>query len=66
VNDATRRRFLQMAAGAGAGAAGMLPGLIERAAAIAANSPTGTVGALACWAADSIKDHYLKRPGPLV
>lgn len=31
-----------------------------------ANSPTGTVGALACWAADSIKDHYLKRPGPLV
>jgi gluconate 2-dehydrogenase alpha chain len=31
-----------------------------------ANSPTGTVGALACWAADSIKDHYLKRPGTLV
>jgi len=30
-----------------------------------ANSPTGTVGALACWAADSIKDHYLKRPGAL-
>ena len=31
-----------------------------------ANSPTGTVGALACWAADSIKDRYLKRPGALV
>ncbi|MES2020294.1 MAG: phospholipase C, phosphocholine-specific [Pseudomonadota bacterium] len=43
MSDATRRRFLQMAAGAGAGAAGMLPGLIERAAAIAANSPTGTI-----------------------
>ncbi|MBI4188928.1 MAG: GMC family oxidoreductase, partial [Betaproteobacteria bacterium] len=31
-----------------------------------ANAPTGTVGALACWAADSIKDRYLKRPGALV
>ena len=31
-----------------------------------ANPPTGTVGALACWAADSIKDLYLKRPGPLM
>jgi gluconate 2-dehydrogenase alpha chain len=31
-----------------------------------ANHPTGTVGALACWAADSIKDHYLKRPGALM
>jgi len=31
-----------------------------------ANSPTGTIGTLACWAADSIKDHYLKRPGPMV
>jgi len=30
-----------------------------------ANSPTGTVGALACWAADSIKDRYLKQPGLL-
>ena len=29
------------------------------------NAPTGTVGALACWAADAIKDQYLKRPGPL-
>jgi len=32
----------------------------------AANPPTGTIGALACWAADSIKDLYLKRPGALV
>ncbi len=31
-----------------------------------ANPPTGTIGALACWAADSIKDYYLKRPGALV
>ncbi len=31
-----------------------------------ANNPTGTVGALACWAADSIKDIYLKRPGVLM
>jgi len=31
-----------------------------------ANSPTGTVGTLACWAADSLKDNYLKRPGALV
>lgn len=30
-----------------------------------ANSPTGTIGTLACWAADAIKDIYLKRPGPL-
>ena len=30
-----------------------------------ANSPTGTIGTLACWAADSIKDLYLKRPGTL-
>jgi gluconate 2-dehydrogenase alpha chain len=30
------------------------------------NPPTGTIGALACWAADSIKDLYLKRPGALV
>ena len=29
-------------------------------------SPTGTIGTLACWAADSIKDRYLKQPGPLV
>jgi gluconate 2-dehydrogenase alpha chain len=28
--------------------------------------PTATIGALACWAADSIKDHYLKQPGALV
>ena len=31
-----------------------------------ANPPTGTIGTLACWAADSIKDHYLKRPGALI
>jgi gluconate 2-dehydrogenase alpha chain len=28
--------------------------------------PTETIGALACWAADSIKDLYLKRPGALM
>jgi len=28
--------------------------------------PTATIGALACWAADSIKDHYIKRPGAMV
>jgi gluconate 2-dehydrogenase alpha chain len=31
----------------------------------AANPPTLTVGALACWTADAIKDEYLRRPGPL-
>lgn len=31
-----------------------------------ANPPTGTIGALACWAADAIKEQYLKRPGALV
>ena len=30
------------------------------------NAPTGTVGALACWTADAIKDEYLKRPRALV
>jgi gluconate 2-dehydrogenase alpha chain len=29
-------------------------------------NPTGTVGALAYWAADAIKNRYLKAPGPLV
>ena len=29
-------------------------------------NPTGTVGALAYWAAEAIRDHYLKQPGPLV
>ena len=29
-------------------------------------NPTGTVGALALWAADAIKTKYLKNPGPLV
>ena len=28
--------------------------------------PTGTIGALACWAADNIKDEYLKRPTAMV
>jgi gluconate 2-dehydrogenase alpha chain len=28
--------------------------------------PTETIGALACWAADSIKDRYLKQPGVLM
>ena len=28
--------------------------------------PTATIGTLACWAADTIKDTYLKRPGPMV
>ena len=31
-----------------------------------ANNPTGTLGALACWAADAIKEEYLKRPRMLV
>jgi gluconate 2-dehydrogenase alpha chain len=30
-----------------------------------ANGPTGTIGALACWAADAIRDEYLKRPRAL-
>jgi gluconate 2-dehydrogenase alpha chain len=30
------------------------------------NNPTATIGALACWAADSIKEGYRKRPGLLV
>ena len=29
-------------------------------------NPTGTVGALAFWAADAIRNRYLKSPGPLV
>jgi gluconate 2-dehydrogenase alpha chain len=29
-------------------------------------NPTGTVGALAFWSADAIKNQYLKNPGPLV
>jgi gluconate 2-dehydrogenase alpha chain len=31
-----------------------------------ANNPTGTIGALACWTADAIKDRYLSRPGALM
>jgi gluconate 2-dehydrogenase alpha chain len=29
-------------------------------------NPTGTVGALAFWAAKAIREQYLKKPGPLV
>jgi gluconate 2-dehydrogenase alpha chain len=29
-------------------------------------NPTGTVGALAYWAANAIRTKYLKNPGPLV
>ena len=29
-------------------------------------NPTGTVGALAYWAAEAIRDRYMKNPGPLV
>jgi gluconate 2-dehydrogenase alpha chain len=29
-------------------------------------NPTGTVGALAFWAAEAIVNRYLKNPGPLV
>jgi gluconate 2-dehydrogenase alpha chain len=29
-------------------------------------NPTGLVGALAFWAAQAIRDQYLKNPGPLV
>ena len=30
------------------------------------NNPTATIGALACWTADAIKDSYLQKPGLLV
>jgi len=29
-------------------------------------NPTGTVAALAFWAAEAIRERYLKHPGPLV
>jgi gluconate 2-dehydrogenase alpha chain len=29
-------------------------------------NPTGTVGALAYWSAQAIREQYLKHPGPLV
>ena len=32
----------------------------------AAQGPTATIGMLACWSADAIKEHYLKRPGPMM
>ena len=31
-----------------------------------ANNPTTTIGALACWATDAIKERYLKQPGLMV
>ena len=31
-----------------------------------ANGPTETIGMLACWAADAIKETYVRSPGPLV
>ena len=31
-----------------------------------ANGPTETIGMLACWAADAIKENYVRRPGALV
>ena len=31
-----------------------------------ANGPTETIGMLACWAADAIKDSYVRSPGALV
>jgi gluconate 2-dehydrogenase alpha chain len=32
----------------------------------AGKNPTGTVGALAFWAADAIRNQYIRNPGPLV
>jgi gluconate 2-dehydrogenase alpha chain len=32
----------------------------------AAQGPTETIGMLACWAADGIKEIYTKKPGPMV
>ena len=32
----------------------------------AAQGPTGTIGMLACWAADGIKEIYRKNPGPMM
>jgi gluconate 2-dehydrogenase alpha chain len=32
----------------------------------AAQGPTATIGMLACWAADSIKEIYVPKPGPMV
>ena len=30
------------------------------------HGPTETIGMLACWAADAIKDNYVRNPGTLV
>jgi gluconate 2-dehydrogenase alpha chain len=32
----------------------------------AAQGPTATIGMLACWAADGIKESYIRKPGPMV
>jgi gluconate 2-dehydrogenase alpha chain len=32
----------------------------------AAQGPTATIGMLACWAADGIKEIYRKKPGPMM
>ena len=31
-----------------------------------AQGPTETIGMLACWAADGIKENYIAKPGPIV
>jgi gluconate 2-dehydrogenase alpha chain len=31
-----------------------------------ANGPTETIGMLACWTADAIKENYVRSPGSLV
>src|SRR5688500_14880822 len=31
----------------------------------AAQGPTATIGMLACWAADGIKENYIRKPGPM-
>jgi gluconate 2-dehydrogenase alpha chain len=31
-----------------------------------AQGPTATIGMLACWAADNIKETYIRKPGPMM
>ena len=31
-----------------------------------AQGPTETIGMLACWAADGIKENYIPKPGPMM
>jgi len=38
----------------------------QRVPAEPANGPTETIGMLACWAADAIKENYVRNPGSLV